>query len=146
MEIEPSQDMTSTVKCCLKVVSFASAPSYEALWYTWGEKSDRHLRCSGKSLSIRPSLEDVLKRLRSTQTQHVVWTDAICIKQKDDKEKEGQLKLMREIYSKASRVLIWLGKDMEEQAERAFDRIERIASREEDIPFVRPKRPTFLLL
>jgi hypothetical protein len=134
MEIEPSQDMTSTVECCLKVVSLASAPSYEALSYRWGKKGDRYLRCGGKSLSIRPSLEDVLKRLRSTQTQRVVWTDAICINQEDQKEKEGQLKLMREIYSKASRVLIWLGKDMEGQAERAFDRIESIASLEEDIP------------
>jgi hypothetical protein len=106
MEIEPSQDLTSTVECCLKVVSLASAPSYEALSYTWGRKRDRSLRCGGKSLSIRPSLEDVLKRLRSTQTQRVVWADAICINQEDQEEKKGQLKLMREIYSKASRVLI----------------------------------------
>jgi hypothetical protein len=134
MVIEPSQDMTSTVECCLKVVSLASASSYEALSYKWGKKGDRYLRCGGKSLSVRPNLEDVLKRLRSTQTQRVVWTDAICINQDDAKEKERQLKLMREIYSKATRVLVWLGKDREGKAEQAFDRIERIASHKEDIP------------
>jgi hypothetical protein len=134
MEIEPSQDRTSTVECCLKVVSLASAPSYEALSYRWGKRDDRYLRCGGKSLSIRRNLEDVLKRLRNTHTQRVIWTDAICINQENPKEKEGQLKLMREIYSKAARVLIWLGEDMEGKAEQAFRRIESIASLKEDIP------------
>jgi hypothetical protein len=134
MEIEPSQDRTSTVECCLKVVSLASAPSYEALSYRWGKRDDRYLRCGGKSLSIRRNLEDVLKRLRNTHTQRVIWTDAICINQENPKEKEGQLKLMREIYSKAARVLIWLGEDMEGKAEQAFGRIESIASLKEDIP------------
>ncbi|KAF2818324.1 HET-domain-containing protein [Ophiobolus disseminans] len=134
MEIEPSQDRTSTVECCLKVVSLASAPSYEALSYRWGKKDDRYLRCGGESLSIRRNLEDVLKRLRNTHTQRVIWTDAICINQEDPKEKEGQLKLMREIYSKAARVLIWLGEDVEGKAEQAFDRIESLALPKYDTP------------
>jgi hypothetical protein len=89
-EIEPSQDMTSTVECCLKVDSLASAPSYEALSvsYRWGKKGERFLRCGGKSLSIRPILEDVLKRLRNTQNQRVIWTDATCIIKKKPK-REG---------------------------------------------------------
>jgi hypothetical protein len=134
MKIKPSQDRTSTVECCFKVVTLASAPSYEALSYRWGKRDNRYLRCSGKTLSIRRNLEDVLKRLRNTHTQRVIWTNAICINQENPKEKEGQLKLMREIYSKAARVLIWLGEDREGKAEQTFSRIESIASPKEDIP------------
>lgn len=38
-----------------------------------------------------------------------IWVDAICINQKDEREKEGQLPLMGEIYTWASKVWIWLG-------------------------------------
>jgi hypothetical protein len=39
------------------------------------------------------------------------WYDAVCINQKDDKERSQQTKLMPELYSIASLVIIWLGKN-----------------------------------
>jgi hypothetical protein len=41
----------------------------------------------------------------------VVWIDALCINQKDDLEKAQQVQLMRQIYSLAQNVVIWLGKN-----------------------------------
>jgi hypothetical protein len=38
-----------------------------------------------------------------------VWVDAICINQTDDLEKEHQIDLMRDIYSSAREVIMWLG-------------------------------------
>jgi hypothetical protein len=38
-----------------------------------------------------------------------VWIDAICINQEDDEEKAFQVPLMRSIYSKAKRVVVWPG-------------------------------------
>jgi hypothetical protein len=134
MEIDPSQDRSSALECRLKVVSLDTAPSFEALSYRWCEKDDGYLRCSGGSLPIRQNLNDALKRLRSTHTQRIIWTDAICIHQKNPKEKARQLKLMREIYSKATCVLVWLGEDTEGKAEQAFDRIASIALLKENIP------------
>jgi len=37
-----------------------------------------------------------------------VWIDAVCINQHDVKEKNSQVKRMKDIYSRSSRVLIWL--------------------------------------
>jgi hypothetical protein len=38
--------------------------------------------------------------------------DALCINQKDNEEKSKQVQLMGAIYSKASRVIIWLSKEV----------------------------------
>lgn len=38
-----------------------------------------------------------------------VWIDAICINQVDNVEKDAQIALMTQIYSKAERTLVWLG-------------------------------------
>lgn len=38
-----------------------------------------------------------------------MWIDAICINQFDDVEKSDQVRLMKTIYSKASKVIVWLG-------------------------------------
>jgi Heterokaryon incompatibility protein (HET) len=37
------------------------------------------------------------------------WIDAVCIKQKDEAEKNEQVSMMGEVYQKAQRVVIWLG-------------------------------------
>ncbi|KAF3004767.1 hypothetical protein E8E13_001344 [Curvularia kusanoi] len=39
----------------------------------------------------------------------LLWADAICINQADLSERGDQVQLMREIYSNAMRVIIWLG-------------------------------------
>ncbi|KAM6513796.1 hypothetical protein FALCPG4_015009 [Fusarium falciforme] len=38
-----------------------------------------------------------------------LWIDALCINQNDERERSQQVSMMDEIYSRASRVLIWLG-------------------------------------
>ncbi|KAG0645851.1 Heterokaryon incompatibility protein [Hyphodiscus hymeniophilus] len=50
-----------------------------------------------------------LRRLRHHEKERVLWVDAICIDQEDDKERGHQVGLMCKIYSKAHQVLIWLG-------------------------------------
>lgn len=43
------------------------------------------------------------------------WTDAICIDQQaDNSDGDHQVGMMSEIYSRARRVLIWLGDDRQE--------------------------------
>jgi hypothetical protein len=47
--------------------------------------------------------------LRGPFFERILWVDAICINQGDNTEKAGQIQYMAEIYSKASRVIVWLG-------------------------------------
>jgi hypothetical protein len=37
-----------------------------------------------------------------------LWIDAICINQADLDERKQQVQLMRDVYSGASRVVVWL--------------------------------------
>ena len=38
-----------------------------------------------------------------------MWTDAICINQRDDAEKAVQIKQMGSIYARSSHLIIWAG-------------------------------------
>jgi hypothetical protein len=51
-----------------------------------------------------------------------MWIDAICINQDNREEKEHQIPLMAEIYSKALRVVVWLG-EAEDDSDRALEEI-----------------------
>jgi hypothetical protein len=132
--IHPSRKPTSTLYCHLKVISLKSDLFYEALSYRWCKQDDGYLRCNGKNLSIKRNLRAALMCFRSTDAPRVVWADAICIDQDNEEEKKNQISLMREIYNKASRVLVWLGEDVDCKAKQAFDRIAMMAQPECNIP------------
>jgi hypothetical protein len=65
-------------------------------------------------------------RLRRSKIRRYIWADAVCINQDDHPETLDQMKLMREIYSTANRVLVWLGEDIDNEAKQSFDRLKRI--------------------
>jgi hypothetical protein len=84
---------------------------YEALSYTWGDASiTLPLSCSGHTIDVTVSLHDALTDLRHRRRKRLLWVDAVCINQTDNEEKGQQVKLMGSIYSRARRVLIYLGK------------------------------------
>jgi hypothetical protein len=55
--------------------------------------------------------------------------DAICINQKNPEEQGQQVQLMAMIYSKAHRVLVWLG-ETADNIEGALEDIQRAANEE----------------
>jgi hypothetical protein len=132
--IHLSRESTSILSCYLKAVSLDSAPPYEALSYTWCKQDDGYLQCNGKKMGIRRNFRTAPTRLRGTVPQRVIWTDDMCINQDNGKEKASQIKLMREIYHKATCVLVWLGEDVGAKAEQAFDQIRRVAQPENNLP------------
>ena len=114
------------MKCDIFEVSLTNEPDYEALSYSWlaydedekekeeveqpGEaKQDYSIECNQLSITISSNLSSALFRLRHVQESRTLWIDQICINQGKKPEKARQLPLMAEIYSKAFRVLIWLG-------------------------------------
>jgi hypothetical protein len=57
-----------------------------------------------------------------------IWVDAICINQQDLRERSQQVSIMRDIYRRATDVVIWLGED-DSRAAAAIDFMEKIATR-----------------
>lgn len=118
--------MKEPLKCDIFEVRLTDEPEYEALSYSWlaydeDEKEEEEVERAGKaeqkysiecnmsSISILSNLSSALFRLRRVQKLRTLWIDQICINQGDKQEKDRQIPLMAEIYSKAFRVLIWLG-------------------------------------
>ncbi|KAH7403886.1 heterokaryon incompatibility protein-domain-containing protein [Cadophora sp. MPI-SDFR-AT-0126] len=102
------------IHCSLRAIPLDDAIRYEALSYTWGDPTEiRRLRCGDASLDVTVNLYSALQHLRYPYSERVIWADAICINQNDLKERESQVQLMVDVYSSASRVIMWLGEDTE---------------------------------
>ena len=111
--LEPGQNKDE-INCLLMNVLLTWRAQYEALSYTWGNpKITKPVRCSGKTIDVTTNLHSALRHLRYPDQQRILWVDALCINQADDHDKETQVQRMGRIYSKARRVLIWLGEDTE---------------------------------
>ncbi|EMC96747.1 hypothetical protein BAUCODRAFT_122712 [Baudoinia panamericana UAMH 10762] len=87
---------------------------YEALSYVWGaRKGTISITCDGAALLVTPNCETALHRLRHNNRVRSLWIDAICIDQEDSAEslveRNTQVAMMGEIYSKAQRTFCWLG-------------------------------------
>ncbi|KAL5092201.1 hypothetical protein Trisim1_002086 [Trichoderma cf. simile WF8] len=111
----PSDD----IRFDLITVSLDDPLPYEAISYTWsGQPLDRPVYANGTEYLVTRNAEDVMRRLRPNKPERSrnLWIDAICINQKDDKEKAVEVQLMYEIYANAERVNIWLGQGSESTA------------------------------
>lgn len=112
-------------------VSVDDPPPYVAMSYSWeGQDRDREFficDVSGitKRLLITKNCEDAINKFRkglngfldsigslktSTGTKFMpLWIDAICIDQENLEERNQQVSIMVDIYSRAHIVSIWLG-------------------------------------
>jgi hypothetical protein len=98
------------IRCRLKHFVVSEHHKYETVSYCWGDSNDRvAIVCDDALLQIPTSLATALRGLRYHDHSWLIWADAACINQTNVKEKERQVQLMREIYSKAQRTLVWLG-------------------------------------
>jgi hypothetical protein len=83
---------------------------YEALSYTWGSAdTSASVRIGDKFHHVTENLYLALQHLRYPDEDRILWVDAICIDQSNLQERGHQVNQMRETYSRADRVLIWLG-------------------------------------
>lgn len=83
---------------------------FEALSYVWGDQTGKmRIRCNGQWAEIGANLHAALHERRRRMSAGLLWADQICINQNDIKEKNHQVRLMSAIYTKADRVIIWLG-------------------------------------
>ncbi|KAJ2986965.1 hypothetical protein NUW58_g4773 [Xylaria curta] len=104
--------------------SASDKPSFVSVSHVWGEaKSARPMYlesgCGTKTVRISSNLESFLigvlchdanslPQLWEDGSRLPMWIDMICINQVDAEEKASQIPLMRDIYSLARSVLIWI--------------------------------------
>ena len=94
------------LECVLTEVELSGAynpnkppPKYAALSYTWGDTAVTvPLICDGKEMQITQNLAEALHMTLRTNPHEFLWVDQICINQKDNDEKAGQVKRMALIY------------------------------------------------
>jgi len=98
------------IECSIRIVSLAEGHPYEALSYVWGDPSDCiPIRVQHRDVKITRNIYAALQQLRSATTTRTLWIDQLCINQWDNDEKTEQVQLMRHIYQRCTRCLIWLG-------------------------------------
>ncbi|KAI0008167.1 HET-domain-containing protein [Xylariaceae sp. FL0662B] len=101
--------------CTLEHADIGKSPLYEAISYVWGDLHNRkNITCNGRTLSITAGLNTALCHVRSPSESRNLWADAICINQNDNDERGRQVRRMKDIYSRASRVIVWLGEARDE--------------------------------
>ncbi|KAK4211302.1 heterokaryon incompatibility protein-domain-containing protein [Rhypophila decipiens] len=101
---EPVQGELRTIDLTLNAV-------FSTLSYVWGDSGGERqfVHCGSHQIPLLPNGYSSLKTLRKKLGRFTIWIDAICINQDDDDEKQRQIPLMGEIYSKAESGYIWLG-------------------------------------
>ncbi|KAF2737685.1 HET-domain-containing protein, partial [Polyplosphaeria fusca] len=83
---------------------------YEALSYTWGsQQRTSTVMVNGRTLRVTENLYSALQHLRLKNEDRVLWIDAVCINQENQRERGHQVEQMSRIYSEAEEVIIWLG-------------------------------------
>ena len=73
------------------------------------EKPTERFNVDQSMLTITPSLSILLHQMEARSDVRFIWIDQICINQQDDVEKAIQMKMMRDVYVSAHKVLVWLG-------------------------------------
>ena len=107
LHIEADHD--GHTQCHLKRHKLDSLPPYRALSYMWGpDQPLTIINVEGCAFQIRQNLYAFLELYKRRHLSEYIWIDQLCINQHDLMERNSQVQLMGEIYSKAQEVLIWL--------------------------------------
>ncbi|KAF7894706.1 uncharacterized protein EAF01_010156 [Botrytis porri] len=87
---------------------------YFALSYTWGDVDKvEEVIIDSARIRVTLNLHMALQHLRSEEEDQIFWIDALCINQENVHEKLHQIRQMGDIYKKAEKVVVWLGRGTE---------------------------------
>jgi hypothetical protein len=106
----PPSEPSSNISGSLHETSLHNPAAYDALSYEWGAPEPKFsIDVGNGSIQVTKNCYEALLRLRHRARKRTLWIDAICINQRDEKDKSHQVAMMADIYSKADRVIVWLG-------------------------------------
>ena len=113
LHIKPGRD-DATVDCSLSVFDLRTAPIYAAISYTWGDpQPTRTITINGNTVQVGINCHYALWQVRQKSRATYYWIDALCIDQSNMDEKNRQVQIMNEIFSRAGCVLVSLGSGSE---------------------------------
>lgn len=129
LRLFPSRNKNAVIDCQLFSYSTRNGSHlYEALFYVWGDSEETvSITIDKHPFMVSKNLHAALSRLRNHSLERVIWVDAICINQTDEKEKAQQIQSMVKIYSQASRVAVWLGKAESNQDHQVLEELRMVA-------------------
>lgn len=109
LTLEPGQPSDDIV-CSIHYSPLDGSSKYEALSYVWGDADfTSPIICNDDERQVTSNLAAALRHLRDLDEPRIIWIDALCIDQENPNERSEQVRMMGDIYSRADRVLIWLG-------------------------------------
>lgn len=109
--LETSEDDEEIIGALLKY-AIDCLPSYTAVSYFWGPaEHSRPIAVNGHIVYVRPNLHHFMQVYVRREHPTLLWIDQICIDQANESERNGQVSIMHEIYSKARQTMVWLGED-----------------------------------
>lgn len=131
-----SRHPSSPVECSLIPVLLEYAPRFQAVCYRvcpttpplhkntlltrhfkWGStQTDFSVLVDGKLVPVTANGHNLLRDMSSLLFPRLIWIDSICINQDNPAEKNVQVKLMGELYGRASLVTIWLSRSPPKQS------------------------------
>ncbi|KAH7079130.1 heterokaryon incompatibility protein-domain-containing protein [Paraphoma chrysanthemicola] len=126
------------LRCQFSVISLADSPVFTALSYAWGDATaSEPVTVDGGTIHVTVNLADALRDiyghwskgdLLAPGYEQWLWADALCIDQENVQEKNHQVPLMKEIYSKAYQVFAWLGNNDDAITGKSIDGINFVLS------------------
>jgi hypothetical protein len=123
LTVWPDEDFLSLLQCTLRITSLLQVDDWDALSYYWGSAndldsvvvhgSDEGAPTHSCEVSVTKNLASALRHFREQRTaagkRLEIWTDAVCINQRDAEERSHQVSILRAIFQTSRRVLVWLG-------------------------------------
>lgn len=128
LRLNPSRDLAAPIDCNLEHVSMTQSAGYEALSYCWeSNETPDSILLNQCPFPVTKSLHSALSALRKSTEPRILWVDAVCLNQKDNREKSREIWRMLDIYTNATSVVIWLG-GASDDSNRAMDHLEYLSS------------------
>jgi hypothetical protein len=120
VRILSSFDKCAPIRCTTSKISLNKSQGYYALSYAWGDPTVTvPIFVDDVEIQVTTNLEAACRHFRPKELPTLYpelgwWIDAICINQSDPAERSHQVQLMRDIYSHASIVTVWLGEEQDD--------------------------------
>jgi hypothetical protein len=143
LKVSKLESQSSSLSFDIESFVLLECPSYKAFSYTWGspfpsgqalnpvkerfpsdeefatrnvdwQVENETIRCNGQLVQVGLNLFEALTQLSMVCEEGYLWIDRLCIDQTNTEERSSQVTIMSQIYSKASSVLVWLGRGGED--------------------------------